>query len=139
MAKRDRSPNRPPTVPSGATDFDPWLRNTFRGHGSFTALVVLVRIAEPAVTPLASTFLTIVGEEVEWTGIVELFKGAGRPWDGAVFFPQLEEDGPLENGEARARLRALESRIRGDRLVLNEGDFFDALGRRLRVEEIPVN
>ena len=135
MARRDR----PTTAPVAATDFDAWLAATFRDQGSFTALVVLVRIAEPEVTPLVSTFLTIVGDEVDWAGIVELFKGAGRPWDGAVFFTQLDDGAPLENGEARARLRALEQRIRADRLVINTGDFFDARGRRLRVDEIPAN
>ncbi|QRG04496.1 hypothetical protein EZH22_14940 [Xanthobacter dioxanivorans] len=120
------------------TDFDLWLAGTFREHGSFTALVVLVRIAEPAVTPLASTFLTVVGDEVGWADMAALFTGAGRAWDGAVFFAQLDA-GPLENGAARARLRALEQRMSADRLVINEGDFFDALGRRLKVEEIPAH
>lgn len=121
-----------------STDFDPWLGATFADHGAFTALVVLVRIAEPAVTPLASTFLTVVGDEVTWAELSGLFAGSGKPWDGAVFFAQLDA-GPLENGEARGRLRALEGRIRENRLVINEGDFFDRLGRRLKVEEIPPN
>lgn len=121
------------------TDFDDWLAATFHEAGSFTALVVLVRIAEPEVTPLASTFLTIVGDDVDWAGIIALFAGARKAWDGAAFFPQLDDNGPLENGEARGRLRALEQRIRENRLVLNEGDFFDAFGRRLKVEEITPN
>ena len=118
------------------TDFDDWLAAVFHDHGAFTTLVVLVRIAEPQVTPLASTFLTVVGDEVSWADIRALFTGSGRAWDGAAFFAQTE-DGPLENGEARARLRALEQRIRENRLVINEGDFFDGRGRRLQVEEIP--
>lgn len=122
-----------------ATDFDDWLAATFRENGGFTALVVLVRIAEPEVKPLASTFLNIIGDEVDWAGMISLFAGARQAWDGACFFPQVEDAGPLENAEARGRLRALEQRIRENRLVLNEGDFFDVLGRRLKVEEISPN
>ncbi|MDI4665082.1 hypothetical protein K9U40_12195 [Xanthobacter autotrophicus] len=122
-----------------ATDFEPWLSATYAENGGFTALVVLVRIAEPEVIPLASTFLNIVGDDVSWSEIVTLFAGARQAWDGAAFFAQLDADGPLENGEARGRLRALEQRLDADRLVINEGVFFDALGRRLKVEEISTN
>lgn len=124
---------------ASSTDFDLWLGATFRTHGAFTALVVLVRIAEPALTPLASTFLTVAGDEAGWRDLVALFAGSGKQWDGAAFFAQIEDDGPLDNGEARARLRALEQRITADRLAINEGDFFDAKGRRLKVEEISPN
>ncbi|MDI4659220.1 hypothetical protein [Xanthobacter autotrophicus] len=122
-----------------ATDFDRWLSATYGENGSFTALVVLVRIAEPQVLPLASTFLNIVGDEVSWAEIAALFAGARQAWDGAAFFAQLDAEGPLENGEARARLRALEGRLDADRLVINQGDFFDTHGRRLKVEEISPN
>jgi len=46
------------------------------------------------------------------------------------------DGGPLDNPTARLRLRELESRVNGDRLVLNEGHFFDAWGRRLRIDEV---
>jgi hypothetical protein len=121
------------------TDFDRWLSATYGENGSFTALVVLVRIEEPQVLPLASTFLNIVGDEVSWAEVAALFAGARQTWDGAAFFAQLDADGPLENGEARGRLRALEQRLDADRLVINQGDFFDTQGRRLKVEEISPN
>jgi len=76
---------------------------------------------------------------VKWGEIAALFAGSGQTWDGAAFFAQTGADGPLDNGEARARLRALEARIRADRLTVNEGDFFDTRGRRLQVEEISPN
>lgn len=117
-------------------DFAAWLPAVFASHGSFTALVVLVDIGETTVTPLASTFLTIVGDEMSWAELVALFAGSGRRWSGACLFPQLDEDGPLENAAARSRLRALEARLNGDRLVLNEGAFFDAAGRRMAIAEI---
>lgn len=123
--------------PSGdADDFSLWLGETFGAQGKFTALIVLVSIGETRVTPLASTFLTFVGPEVTWTELAGLFAGARKPWDGASFFPVLDAGGPLANGEARARLRSLEHRLAQDRLVLNEGAFFDLFGRRLEVKEI---
>jgi hypothetical protein len=33
-------------------------------------------------------------------------------------------------------LRALERRVIEDRMTINEGHFFDAWGRRLRIEEV---
>jgi hypothetical protein len=35
-------------------------------------------------------------------------------------------------------LRELEARLDEDRLVLNEGHFFDKWGRRLKIEEVQV-
>lgn len=119
-----------------ADDFSDWLAETYAQEGDFTALVVLVAIGETRVTPLASTFLTFVGDEIGWSQIAGLFAGAKKAWDGVSFFPVLDADGPIENAEARARLRQLESRLTEDRLVLNEGAFFDSWGRKMKIEEI---
>jgi hypothetical protein len=45
-------------------------------------------------------------------------------------------DGPLDNPTARLRLRELETRVDENKLVLNEGHFFDKWGRRLKIEEM---
>ncbi|MDB5617161.1 hypothetical protein [Tardiphaga sp.] len=119
-----------------ATDFDRWIATAFAELGPFTALAVLVEIAGPRVAPLNSTFLNVIGDEIDWGGITLLFAGTGRPWDGAAFFPELAEGGPLDNPTARARLRLLEQRLDDDRLVLNEGHFFDKWGRRMKIEEV---
>ena len=121
---------------AGATDFDRWIAAAFAEAGSFTALAVLVEIAGPRVEPLCSTFFNVIGDEIDWAGITLLFAGAGQKWDGAAFFPQLAEDGPLDNATARVRLRLLEQRLDDDRLVLNEGLFFDTWGRRMKIEEV---
>lgn len=118
-----------------ATDFDRWLADEFGRRGPFTALVVLVTIADTEVHPLCSTYLHVIGLEVDWNEIVTLFAGAGHDWDGAAFFPHAAQDGALlDNPTARLRLRALEARIGADPLVLNEGCFFDKWGRQLKVE-----
>ena len=120
-----------------ANDFERWLAEEFGERGAFTALVVLVEIRETQVTPLCSTYFNIIGDEVEWSDIVVMFAGSGRPWDGAAFFPVIAIDGgPLDNPSARLRLRDLEARVDGDRLVLNEGHFFDRWGRRMQIEEV---
>jgi hypothetical protein len=122
----------------GRTDFDRWLSAAFAEIGSFTALVVLVNIGESKVTPLRSTFMNIIGDETYWMEVVTLLQSSGVAWNGVAFFPVTGiEGGPLDNAAARARLREIEERLADDRLVLNEGHFFDEWGRRLKIEEVP--
>lgn len=120
-----------------ACDFNEWILAEFAERGAFTALVVLVEIGGRSVTPVSSTYLNVIGTEIDWLEIVALFKGAGVHWDGASFFPATAPDGaPLDNNQARARLREIEARVKAERLALNEGFFFDRHGRRMMVEEI---
>ena len=117
------------------TDFEPWLAAAF-DDGAFTALIVLLRIAGPEVTPLCSTYVNVIGPEVPWGDMVVMLAGAGQEWDGVAFFPERDARGrPLDNPAARTRLRLLEQRLDDDRLVLNEGHFFDRWGRRMRIDE----
>ena len=120
----------------GATpDFDAWIVDEFATRGAFTALVVLVEIGERSVTPVSSTFLNMIGADINWLEIVALFAGAGVHWDGASFYPvTAPEGGPLDNASARVGLRAIEARIKAERLALNGGFFFDRHGRRMMVE-----
>jgi len=119
-----------------ATDFDRWIADEFAETGAFTALVILVEIAEPAVAPLCSTYFNVIGDEIDWGEITLLFAGSGRDWSGTCFFPVAGADGPLDNPTARLRLRELETRVDENKLVLNEGHFFDKWGRRLKIEEM---
>ena len=119
------------------TDFDRWIVEEFAEAGSFTAFAVLVTISESKVMPLCSTYFNVIGDEVDWAEMTILFAGAGYEWNGASFFPVTAPDGgPLDNPNARLQLRQLEARLDEDRLVLNEGHFFDKWGRRLKVEEV---
>ena len=120
-----------------ASDFDRWITAEFTKSGAFTAFAVLVEIADRRVAPLCSTYFNVIGDDVDWSEITVLFAGSGQQWDGAAFFPQRSTGGgPLDNPNARLRLRKLEERLDEDRLVLNEGHFFDKLGRRIKVEEV---
>lgn len=119
-----------------ATEFKQWIDEEFARGGAFTALIVLVEIGECSVMPLASTYLNVMGTEVDWPEIVGLFAGAGVKWDGASFYPVIApEGGPLDNAAARQRLREIEDHVKAERLALNEGFFFDHHGRRMMVEE----
>ena len=123
--------------PGAGIDFEHWLVREFAATGAFTAFAILVEIAGTRVTPLCSTYFNVIGDEVAWGEIVLMFSGSGRDWDGAAFFPAVAAaGGPLDNPTARLRLRALEARLDDDRLVLNEGHFFDKWGRRIKVEEV---
>ena len=121
------------------TDFDRWIVEEFEDRGEFTALVVLVDIGETKVTPLCSTYFNVIGTEIDWAEITVLFAGSGQDWSGASFFSMTGPDGrPLDNPAARLKLKELEARLDEDRLVLNEGRFFDKWGRRMKIEEVQV-
>jgi hypothetical protein len=121
----------------GVPEFNEWIVGEFGERGAFTALVVLVEIGGQSVTPLTSTYLNVIGADIDWLDILALFAGAGVCWDGASFFPVVApEGGPLDDQAARVGLRAIEARVKAERLALNEGFFFDRQGRRMMVEEI---
>ena len=64
-----------------------------------------------------------------------MFAGSGQSWDGAAFFPtKAANGGPVDNPTARLRLTELEAKVTEDRMILNEGHFFDTLGRRIKIE-----
>jgi hypothetical protein len=120
---------------SERTEFEEWLAGMVRQHGEFTALVILAGIAERKVTPLCSTYLHIMGDDVDWEDIKLMFAGSGQSWDGAAFFPTKGPNGgPVDNPTARLRLGELEAKVSEDRMILNEGNFFDNLGRRIEIE-----
>jgi len=118
------------------SNFNDWIVDEFEESGPFTALVFLVSIGGIEVTPLRSTFLHVIGDEIDWLAFSEMMRGANVNWDGAMLMPLRDDDGGLFEDEwARHELSALEKRIIEDRLVLNEGNFFDKWGRRLKIEE----
>jgi hypothetical protein len=122
---------------SEPTEFDAWLATMVRRHGEFTALVILTRIADERVMPLCSTYVHVIGNEVDWGEIVVMFAGSGHSWDGAAFFPtKAAAGGPVDNPTAHRRLRELEQKLSEDRMILNDGHFFDALGRRIKIEPV---
>jgi hypothetical protein len=124
-------------VSGRGTEFNEWLTGTVREHGEFTALVILTEIGNRRVAPLCSTYLHITGDQVDWEEIKTMFESSGQRWDGAAFFPtKARSGGPIDNPTARLRLAELEAKIREDRMVLNEGHFFDMLGRRIKIEPI---
>ena len=98
-------------------------------------LVVLTDIGERRVTPLCSTYFHVIGDEVAWEDIAVMLAGSGQNWHGAAFFPtKATHGGPIDNPTARLRITELESKVTADRMILNDGHFFDTLGRRIKIE-----
>jgi hypothetical protein len=120
-----------------STDFDRWLSEQFAEIGTFTALLVLLRTAEPHVTPVCSSYVNVIGDEIDWDEMTVLLHGAGVAWDAVAFFVEITDDGgALTSVEANRRLKDLVEAIEADRLHLNRGRLFDRLGRRLQIEEV---
>jgi len=117
------------------TDFDDWLIATFGEAGSFTMLFVLVEITETKVELLRSAYLHVVGDETRWPDMVRIFSGAGIAWSGAVFY-RAGREGLVEDATAKARLASLMRNLHEDRSLIREGEFFNADGLRLRIEEL---
>ena len=116
--------------------FDDWIAEEYRRTRGFTALIVLVSIGNLEVLPLRSTFLHVIGDELDWLTFVETMRAAGVSWDGVAIMLIVDDDGgPVEDSKARVALRDLDKRIVEDRMVINEGHFFDKWGRRMKVEE----
>lgn len=123
---------------SERTEFDDWLSSAVRQYGEFTALVILTQIGERSVVPLCSTYLHVIGDEVDWDAVKLMFAGSGQDWNGAAFFPtKARNGGPVDNPTARLRLTELEAKVTEDRMILNEGHFFDNHGRKIKIEPMP--
>ncbi len=120
-----------------ATDFDDWLVRTFSSVGAFTVLIVLVEIGACSVTLLRSSYLHVVGDEIRWPEMAHLFDGSGAAWSGVAFF-RADRTGLIDDSLASQRLGALVRHLEKDRALLNEGEFFNALGLRLKLEEIKL-
>lgn len=117
------------------TAFDRWLGQIFAEDGAFTLFVVLMRIAAPELVPLRSTYLHVIGDDLRWKEMRALFDRAGVPWQGAaIFIERAPGGGPLPDSSARIALRDVEAAVIADRARINDGEFFDRDGRRMKVE-----
>lgn len=119
------------------SDFELWLSAQYAETGSFTAFIVLVRIAGDEFTALKSSYAHLVGDDMPWRQMRELLDGARIAWDGVAFFVGLGADGgPLPDALATRKLREVEADVKRDPLVLNRGRFFDRHGRHIRIDEV---
>jgi hypothetical protein len=119
------------------TEFDAWLQGMVVRHGEFTVLIVLAQIGERSVVPLCSTYAHVIGNEVDWYDMKAMLAGSGRGWDGVAFFPTKGEGGgPVDAAMARSRLAELEAKVIENRMILNDGHFFDGEGRRIEIEPV---
>jgi hypothetical protein len=118
-------------------DFDRWLDSQFAASGPFTALIILVKIESTTIWPLGSSYATVIGNEMRWRDMRRLLDNSKLPWSGTAIFPVLSQaGGPLPDDEARRRLAELQERVIADHATVDEGAFFDRLGRMIRLEAI---
>jgi hypothetical protein len=119
------------------TQFDAWLPEMVARHGEFTVLVILVQIGEHRVVPVCSTYLHVIGDEVDWAEMKSLLAGSGRDWHGVAFFPsKARNGGPIDRETAHRHLAELQAKVIENRMALNDGHFFDTLGRRIEIEPV---
>ena len=123
---------------SRSSEFESWRKAAYRETEGFTALVILVRIGGDTVTPVASTYFHLIGDDLTWSDFSALLSRSGQTWDGVVIFPESDRGkGPIPDALAKIKLREIESRLGDDRIHINKGNFFDRWGRRMRVDEMP--
>lgn len=122
-----------------AADFDRWLESQFAASGPFTALIILVKIESTTIWPLGSSYATVIGNDLRWPDMRRLLDRSKLPWTGMAIFPSLSDaGGPLTDEGARLRLAEVQKRVIADHAIINEGFFFDRLGRMIRLEEVPL-
>jgi hypothetical protein len=120
-----------------AVDFDRWLESQFAASGPFTALIILVKIESTTIWPLGSSYATVIGSDLRWAGMRRLLDGSKLPWNGMAIFPIFSEaGGPLSDEGARQRLAEVQERVIADHAAINEGFFFDRLGRMVQLEQV---
>jgi hypothetical protein len=116
-------------------DFNDWIGEEF-AHGPFTALILVLDVGDETVEPLASTYLHVIGDEIDWKAMHRLLSGAPHKWNAAAFFvSRNEHGGPVADRLAKLRLADTEEKVKADRLELNNSAFFDRSGRRMMIEE----
>lgn len=120
-----------------AADFDHWIESQFAASGPFTALIILVKIESTTIWPLGSSYATVIGSELRWAGMRHLLDSSKLPWSGMAIFPTFSAaGGPLTDEGARQCLAEVQKRVIADHAAINEGFFFDRLGRMIRLEEV---
>jgi hypothetical protein len=100
--------------------------------GSFT---LLVEIGETTVSPMASSYLHVIGDETRWTDMIGLLSGADVAWNGAAFF-LADRGGLVDDDTAGQRLASLARHLERDRSLLTHSEFFNTQGLRLKIEEV---
>lgn len=121
-------------MPPILTDFDEWVLRAHGQSGDFTILFVLLGITHDTVEPLRWAWLHVAGDETRWPDMVRVFAGAGVAWSGAVFF-RAGREGLVRDEDAQARVGSLVRKMHEDRTLIRDGEFFNADGLRLRLDE----
>lgn len=120
-----------------ATDFDEWLADTWEQTASgdgFTMLLVLIGLGSGRVDILRSAHLHVIGDDLDWQGLVAHLEGAQVPWDAVALY-RAGREGLVPDDLARSRLASLVKALQGDRTLLRDAEFLNRDGLRLRLDE----
>ncbi|TWS94688.1 hypothetical protein [Reyranella sp. CPCC 100927] len=117
--------------------FDAWLRETYAATKGFTALLLLVKTDARTIWPLGSSYANVIGNELTWSEFRRLLDRSDLSWNAVAIFPAAAAaGGPLNDTEARARLKQVQDRVIANHAAVNEGVFFDRKGRPLRLDPL---
>jgi hypothetical protein len=114
------------------TDFDNWLVKVFAEVGWFTLLIIVVDIGEGTVSPLASSYAHIIGDETRWADIVNVMAVADVPWNGAAFF-RIGSGGFVDDAMAQEQLSSLTRNLEESPSLFRDSRIFDPNGGILSI------
>ena len=60
------------------TDFDRWIAEEYAAgtRRGFTALIILMKITKKTVAPLCSSYVHVIGEELDWGQVTTMLAGS---------------------------------------------------------------
>lgn len=121
--------------PGEGRDLEAWFAERYAETSGFTALLLLLDIADERVSPISCAHLHVIGPDVGWRDMKTMLDASRRRWDGvAIFVEAAPGGGPVIDLVAKARLQGRIDEVTANRMVLNDAGLFDTLGRRFRVD-----
>lgn len=125
---------------SSGADFKTWFDDRFAETGGFTALILLLAIGDGKVSPISCSYVHVIGNETRWVDMKAMLDASHVAWDGFVIFAESPPGGgPLIDIVAKTRLQARIDEATANRMVLNDGGFFDNRGRAIRIDPVGVH
>lgn len=118
-------------------DFETWLVETYAATEGFTALILLLSMTGTRVEMLSCSYVHVIGTETRWADMKTMLDASLRRWDAVAIFPESPPGGgPVIDIVAKARLQGRIDEVTVNRMVLNEGGFFDRKGRAIRIDPV---
>lgn len=125
---------------SDGADFKTWFDAKYAETDGFTALILLISMANNRVDMLSCSYVHVIGSGTTWTDMKAMLDVSRRKWDAFAVFPEYPPGGgPLIDLVAKARLQERIDDVTANRMVLNDAGLFDARGRSIRIDPVEIN